>query len=80
MINENDGKESKTFNSDRDIKVEGINTFTGGKFNKVKLEGIITLKDDLIAKSLSIEGIFNANGKIISDELYCEGVAKIEGR
>jgi len=78
MSNEFAGKEKKTY-TQMDLVLEGVRSFEGGDYEKVILEGVITLKGDLKAKILKIEGVFNAKGEISSEELYCEGVANITG-
>lgn len=61
-----------------DMKMEGFGRITGGTYDNVKIGGLCSLKDNLSAKKVVIEGVFNSNGKIEAEEIFCEGVANMK--
>ena len=61
-------------------KIEGISNFPGGKFEELELDGICTINGEIEADRISIKGIINANGDIISKgALSCDGMMTLQG-
>lgn len=63
----------------RDLKIEGFGSSYGGEYNKVKLEGMATIKDNLKCVSFSSEGMCKCEGELIADDIRTEGTFKIKG-
>jgi cytoskeletal protein CcmA (bactofilin family) len=63
----------------QNLKIEGISTIRGGEYGIVSIEGVGKCVGDLKAESLTIEGVFEAEGKIEVDKFRCDGAAKIRG-
>ena len=51
----------------KNASLDGIGMLNGGEYNKIELDGISKLKHPLIAKSVSIDGIFKSKAKIQAD-------------
>ncbi len=63
----------------KDLIIEGFGTSYGGEYNKVKLEGLATIKDNLKCVSFSSEGMCKCEGELIADDISTEGTFKING-
>ncbi len=63
----------------RDLKIEGIGSCYGGVYNRVKLEGISTIKDNLKCNSFSSEGMCKCEAQIEAADMNIEGTFKGKG-
>lgn len=63
----------------KDLRISGFGSNYGGEYNKVKLEGLITIKDNLKCVTFSSEGMCKCEGELIADEITTEGTFKISG-
>lgn len=63
----------------RDLKIEGIGSCYGGVYNRVKLEGISTIKDNLKCNSFSSEGMCKCEAQIEAVDMNIEGTFKGKG-
>lgn len=61
-----------------DIDIEGVTSFDGGEFNRVTVEGVVNVKNELQANEMEIEGVFNSS-HVVVNHLSVEGVATIDG-
>ncbi len=60
----------------RDLKIEGMGSCYGGVYNRVKLEGMSTIKDNLKCNSFSSEGMCKCEGQIEAEDMNIEGTFK----
>lgn len=54
---------------------EGIGTISGGSYGKLKIKGVYSLRHEIIAEALDIEGVFHAGASVKTGRLFCRGVA-----
>ena len=59
----------------KNASLDGIGMLNGGEYNKIELDGISKLKHPLIAKSVSIDGIFKSKAKI--QRLCFDGISRV---
>ena len=63
----------------RDLKIEGFGSSYGGEYNKVKLEGMTTIKDNIKCVSFVADGMCNLSGELVAEDIITEGTFKIKG-
>ncbi len=63
----------------RDLKIEGIGSSYGGEYNRVKLEGMTTIKDNLKCISFSSQGMCKCEAELIADDIRIEGTFRSRG-
>lgn len=63
----------------RDLKIEGIGSSYGGEYNRVKLEGMTTIKDDLKCISFHSQGMCKCKAELIADDIRTEGTFNTKG-
>ncbi len=63
----------------KDLRISGFGSNYGGEYNKVKLEGLITIKDNLKCVTFSSEGMCKCEGELTAEEINTEGTFKING-
>ena len=60
-------------------KIEGVGTFAGGVYGKLKIDGVCTINGDLEAESIKVNGVCSCSGSINAGIFDCDGVLTIEG-
>jgi cytoskeletal protein CcmA (bactofilin family) len=58
-------------------RIEGIGSIRGGEYDRVEIEGVGTIKGDIKASYMYIDGVCRCQGMIESDDFICEGVANL---
>ncbi len=62
-------------------KIDGVRTVGGGKYDKLVIDGVITVNGDLEAESISVDGVVTINGKLESDSfIKISGVATVNDK
>lgn len=60
----------------RDLKIEGMGSCYGGTYNKVSIEGMTKIKDNIKCNKFSSEGMCKCEGSIEAEEMNIEGTFK----
>lgn len=60
------------------IFIDGINSFIGGEFNEIKIDGVTTVTGPIKANKILINGIFKTEDYIEANLLDVDGVATIK--
>jgi len=61
-------------------KIHGVTSVGGGKYDELKVDGVITVNGDLEAQSISVDGVVTVNGKMESkSSIEIDGVTTVNG-
>ncbi|MDR0508900.1 MAG: polymer-forming cytoskeletal protein [Candidatus Methanoplasma sp.] len=62
------------------LVLNGKSNMSGGTFEEVDVDGVITIKGDLICDTMEVDGIFKVRGNThIKEKMEVDGVCKIFG-
>lgn len=62
-----------------DIDIDGVTSFDGGEFNRVTVDGVVTVKNAIQANEMEIDGVFNSSSDVLVNQLELEGVGNFKG-
>lgn len=62
-----------------DLEIDGVTSFEGGEFNRVNIDGVVSLKNELKANELYVDGVFKAASHITANRMVVDGVADFQG-
>ena len=65
--------------STKDGKINGVGTIQGGKYDTLKIDGVVTIEGDIEAEILNIDGVCSCNGNLTAKVLDCDGVLTVNG-
>ncbi|MCL1791152.1 MAG: hypothetical protein FWG40_07325 [Peptococcaceae bacterium] len=63
----------------KDLNADGIVTCGGGTYDKVDLDGIITITDSIVCDSFELDGVGKIKGDLRAGSAKISGTCKIEG-
>jgi len=63
----------------KDGKIDGVGTFQGGKYDTLRIDGVVTIEGDIEAESLKINGVCTCNGNLTAKVFDCDGVLTVKG-
>lgn len=59
-------------------KIGGVTTTSGGSYDELKIDGVITINGDIQAQSIDMDGVVTVNGKLESrDWIRIDGVVTV---
>ncbi|MDR0288105.1 MAG: hypothetical protein LBI03_10450 [Clostridiales bacterium] len=64
-------------NNTDNLILNGVSTCTGGKYDNVKVDGVITVNGNITANTLKADGVIKVNGKISGGDVSINGTCKI---
>ncbi|WNS44591.1 hypothetical protein [Paenibacillus sp. MMS20-IR301] len=62
-----------------DLRMDGVNTAAGGKYNKVNINGVSRINGALSAHSCKCDGVMKMNGDLAAEEMELNGNLKVKG-
>lgn len=61
----------------RDNRIEGFGSITAGNYDKVSIEGMGKVKEDITCKELIVGGMYKSKGKVETEKFECNGMSNI---
>lgn len=54
-------------------KISGVKTVSGGEYDELVMNGVVTCNGDVKAKTMNVDGVITINGKLVADETIILG-------
>jgi len=65
--------------STKDGRIDGVGTIQGGKYDTLRIDGVVEINGDIEAESLKINGVCTCNGNLTAKVFDCDGVLNVKG-
>jgi hypothetical protein len=62
-----------------DLKLQGVQTSSGGTYDSVKIDGICTVNGDLDGQRIDVDGVTTFNGNLSGGVFDCDGTTTVNG-
>lgn len=62
----------------QNFSIDGVGTMSGGQYDEVDIDGVVTCNGDIEAEVIKIDGVFKCHGKVKSASLKCNGTAEFD--
>lgn len=62
-----------------DIDIDGVTSLDGGEFNRVTIDGVVSVKSDIQANKMEIDGVFSSSSNVTVNHLELDGVGNFKG-
>ncbi len=62
-----------------DLVINGVSTASGGRYGRVKIDGVGTVEGDLACGDFDCNGMTKIRGSLIADSVDADGMFKVDG-